>query len=77
MDTSNHFSYTALFEQLGLPSEPAKISQFIQNHQLSESEPIENATFWSPSQAAFIKEAIQNDSDWAEVVDHLSVDLRP
>ena len=35
-----------------------------------------DASFWSPAQAAFLRDALAADSDWAEVVDALSAALR-
>jgi len=75
MDTSSHANMSTLFDQLGLASAPEYISAFIQSHQLSSQQRIENADFWSTSQAAFIKEAISDDTEWAEVVDHLDAGL--
>lgn len=65
-----------LFMQLGLDSDEAAIERFIEQHTLSYAEAIDAADFWSPAQAAFLKECLQADSDWAEVVDQLSVQLR-
>ena len=75
MDTSSH-TMQALFEQLGLPSEPKQIDAFIASHRTETGrDPLEGAPFWSPSQAHFIQEALYQDSDWAEVVDELNVRL--
>ena len=49
---------------------------FIQNNHLPADTPLENAAFWSAGQAQFIHEAIAEDADWAEVVDHLDAQLR-
>lgn len=76
MDTSQH-TMNALFEQLGLPSEDGQIDQFIHTHKLfSDNVKLEDATFWTASQGHFLKEAIQSDSDWSEVVDELNTRLR-
>ncbi|VXB36080.1 conserved hypothetical protein [Pseudomonas sp. 8AS] len=72
MDTSNH-SLSALFEQLGLPAGKADIEAFIRDHQLLEGQGLAQAPFWSESQAAFIGEALDDDSDWAERVDELAL----
>ena len=66
---------STLFDQPGLPSDSKQISAFIQSHKLSNQQRIENAAFWSVSQAAFLREAILEDSDWAELVDHLDAGL--
>lgn len=75
MDTSNHFTLTSLFDQLGLPSDKASINQFIQDHHLKSDQHIKNASFWSTSQAAFICEALERDGDWSEIVDILDAEL--
>jgi len=72
MDTSNHNLQT-LFQQLGLPSEPNQIDQFIRQHRAETGiDRLESARFWTPSQARFIQEAINLDSDWCEAVDELN-----
>lgn len=76
MDTSNHFEISTLFAQLGLDTDKESINQFIQNHHISGSIRLDEAPFWTSSQAAFLREAIEDDSDWAEVVDHLDSKLR-
>jgi hypothetical protein len=76
MDTSLHNPQT-LFRQLGLSDRPQDIVRFIAEHRLSTAaQPLAAAPFWSPAQAAFIQEAIEQDSDWCEVVDELDRMLR-
>lgn len=75
MDTSQH-TMENLFMQLGLQSDEDAIEQFMASHTLQEDEKLENASFWSASQSAFLKECLAADSDWAEVVDQLNVQLR-
>lgn len=75
MDTSEH-SMQALFAQLGLSNSDTAIDNFIENNHLPNEIPIQNAAFWSAAQAQFIREAIEDDADWAEVVDHLDTQLR-
>lgn len=76
LDTSI-YSLSGLFAQLGLPNSPGEIQQFITTHKpLPQAEPLANASFWTPSQASFLREALINDSDWAEIVDELNVLLR-
>jgi hypothetical protein len=76
MDTSDHNSMTVLFEQLGLAAGSEQITKFLREHRLFENQRIEQADYWTPSQAAFLQEAIADDSDWAELVDHLDAALR-
>lgn len=76
MDTSDHHHMQSLFEQLGLASGTEQINHFIHEHNLTHGELIQDAKFWSPAQASFLQEAISDDSDWAELVDHLDVALR-
>jgi hypothetical protein len=66
-----------LFEQLGLPATPEEIRAFLQTHApLPREVALPDAPFWTPSQAAFLREALLADSDWAEVADALSAALR-
>ena len=75
MDTSQH-TMQSLFQQLGLPSEPKQIDQFIKRHRPDTGlDSLQGAQFWSPSQAHFIQEALEFDSDWSEVVDELNIRL--
>ncbi|WP_062063067.1 DUF2789 domain-containing protein [Cellvibrio sp. OA-2007] len=60
-----------LFEQLGLKSSNLAIARFIKLHPLAENVTLQSATFWNPSQRQFINDSLQQDSDWAEVVDQL------
>lgn len=76
MDTSQH-TFTTLFEQLGLPSDPASIERFIMDHSpLPPEIALAQAPFWSESQSHFLHEGIEDDSDWAEVIDELDAQLR-
>jgi len=62
-----------LFEQLGLQSDDASIDAFIQSHTLLNNErPIWEELFWSPSQASLLREVLDEDADWSEIVDELS-----
>ena len=71
MEASFH-SLENLFMQLGLDNDEAAIQHFIQVNKLAASQKLEEAAFWSSSQADFIREALSEDSDWAEVVDQLN-----
>lgn len=64
-----------LFEQLNLDSDPANIDDFIATHQLADDVKLVDADFWSPAQAAFLKEQLREDADWAMTVDELNVRL--
>ena len=75
MDSSVH-NMNTLFEQLGLPSDNASIDQFIRTHILfSQEVRLEEATYWNDSQASFLKQCRDSDSDWYEVVDELNIKL--
>ncbi len=76
MDTSNHCSMKTLFEQMGMDSSIVGMNKFLREHRLFEHQVIAQADFWTPSQAAFIVEAIAQDSDWSELVDQLDAALR-
>lgn len=69
-------SMTVLFQQLGLDSSEAAIDDFIQTHHLPDHIALDEATFWSSHQSLFLKEMIEEDADWALVVDNLSSLLR-
>ena len=65
-----------LFAQLGLPSDEDSITTFIKNHShLASDIMLSEATFWTPTQAAFLREEILKDADWAEVIDQLNASL--
>ena len=67
----------ALFDQLGLDDTDAAIQAFINRHKpLPGNVELHQADYWNPSQSSFLKQAIDDDADWAEVVDHLDVLLR-
>lgn len=69
--------FTDLFAQLGLPTDESGIKHFIASHApLPDNLRLAEAPFWTPAQAAFLREAILQDSDWAELVDQLSIALR-
>lgn len=76
MDMSEH-TLNSLFQQLGLPETDTAIDHFIEQHKGTNRQgPLHEADFWSESQANFLQEAIEEDSDWAEIVDHLDALLR-
>ena len=76
METNLH-SMGNLFAQLGLPSEPTAIEDFIATHRpLGGGVALYRAPFWSASQRAFLKEEIIEDADWAGVIDDLNGRLR-
>jgi len=64
-----------LFAQLGLASDDASIAQFIRTHCAARSVVLSEAALWTPAQAAFLREEILNDADWAEVIDQLNAAL--
>ncbi|CAN5230167.1 DUF2789 domain-containing protein [soil metagenome] len=75
MDLSTH-TMSDLFAQLGLPSEEADIQAFIASHRpLAGGAALADASFWTPTQARFLREEILEDADWAEVVDQLNLAL--
>ncbi len=64
-----------LFLQLGLDNSSRAIDDFIQQNKLSPGQKLEDASCWNDNQAAFIRECLSEDSDWAEVVDQLNAML--
>lgn len=76
MQSSFHY-FSDLFAQLGLGDSPAEIETFVSEHSpLPADTMLEDAPFWSRSQADFLRQAKCADSDWAEVVDTLNAALR-
>lgn len=76
MDKSNHL-FSELFAQLGLPADEPAIRQFLVAHTpLAADIALADASFWTESQAAFLREEILEDADWAELVDQLNLALR-
>ena len=76
MDTSKH-TLSTLFEQLGLASDAKSIEDFVARYSPLPSEvAIQDAPIWSESQSHFLEEGLEEDSDWAEVVDELDAMMR-
>ncbi|GAA5219171.1 DUF2789 domain-containing protein [Corallincola platygyrae] len=75
MYTSPH-DLSALFNQLGLPNDNDSIKEFVVSHRIPEGKNISQASFWTPSQASFLQEAVSDDAEWAETVDQLDAMLR-
>lgn len=69
-------SMSSLFAQLGQPDDDGAIAHFIETHgPIANGLQLHEAGFWTTSQAAFLREAILDDADWAEVIDELNVEL--
>ena len=69
---SYHTKMRDLFAQLGLPSDQKSIENFIEKHSgLARSIHIEDATFWTEHQAGFIRSALVEDAEWAELIDQV------
>ena len=65
-----------LFTQLGLDSSDEAIESFVAKHRgLNESRHIEEAPFWSDSQASFLRSALLEDAEWVELIDQLNAEL--
>lgn len=63
---AGHHRLQELFDQLGLPSTPDAIDGFITRHRPEALGcALPDAPIWSPAQAAFLREAIAADADWA------------
>ena len=67
---------SCLFAQLGEASDEAAISRFIANHGPLEGDvQLHEASFWTASQADFLREAILDAAKWAAIVDVLNSEL--
>ncbi len=65
-----------LFAQLGEPDGTAAIARFMERHgPLDSGTKVHEAACWTPSQAAFLRDATALDANWAPVVDALNVQL--
>lgn len=75
MESPTH-DLKGLFDQLGLDSTEKAIDDFIARHSpLANDMKMIDADFWTPQQAAFLKEELREDADWARVVDDLNLRL--
>lgn len=70
------FSLNTLFAQLGLDDSDAAIDRFIRTHKPIPFGPLHAAPCWNKAQAALLKQAVDDDSDWAAVADQLDALLR-
>lgn len=76
METPLH-NMTNLFAQLGLPTDALSIDSFITSHSpLPSGVALSEAPFWTASQAAFLRDEMLVDADWAEVIERLNGGLR-
>lgn len=76
MESTNH-TLKDLFGQLGLLDSHEEIEGFISMHRpLDGAVRLAEAPFWTSSQANFLRDEINEDADWAEVVDQLNLRLR-
>jgi len=76
MELADH-DLSTLFEQLGLENSDEAIETFISRHKpIPHHVLLHEADFWNTGQAAFLKEALDEDADWAIVVDSLDSMLR-
>ena len=68
---------TSLFQQLGLPAESAEVVAFVNQHTpVAECLALADAPFWNLGQATFLREQLEADAEWAEVIDQLDLLLR-
>ncbi|MGB5444503.1 MAG: DUF2789 domain-containing protein [Psychromonas sp.] len=76
MEMQNH-PLSALFDQLGLDSSESEIVRFInKNAPLTGDAKLHEADFWTTAQSEFLRQAKEEDADWAEIVDQLDAMLR-
>ena len=76
MESTIH-SIGLLFGQLGLDNTEQGIKNFInRNSPLPDRIVLHEADFWNPSQASFLKQMIDEDANWADIVDQLNCMLR-
>ncbi|MAM71207.1 MAG: hypothetical protein CMP91_08715 [Gammaproteobacteria bacterium] len=70
-------SVNDLFKQLGLPSSDVEVEAFINAHgPIKDNVKLYEAPCWSSSQAGFLKDIIDDDSEWSYLADELDALLR-
>jgi hypothetical protein len=70
-------SMELLFQQLGLDGTSQAVAHFIdKNAPIAQEVKLHEADFWTESQSLCLAEMIDEDADWAEIVDQLNVLLR-
>lgn len=75
MERSPH-DMNSLFAQLGEASDAQSIARFISSHApLDGDVQLHEATFWTVSQAGFLREATLDDAEWAVIIDALNSEL--
>jgi hypothetical protein len=75
MERQSHDMHS-LFAQLGEASDDDAIARFIAAHgPLDGGVQLHEALFWSAAQAGFLREAMQDDAEWAAIVDALNSEL--
>ncbi len=75
MDTTPQ-DLSHLFEQLGLENSEESIEKFISSNTILDKVLIFQADIWNESQKSFLKESIEEDAQWSELIDHLDAQLR-
>ncbi len=75
MDTTPQ-DLSHLFEQLGLDNSAKGIDNFIATHTIPANVRLFQADIWNDSQKSFLKEALEEDAQWSELIDHLDAQLR-
>ncbi|MFT4655094.1 MAG: hypothetical protein ACJA0G_000762 [Kangiellaceae bacterium] len=70
-------SMTSLFQQLGLDGTLKGVNDFIdKNAPIPDKVKLHEADFWTQSQSLCLEEMVDEDADWAEIVDQLNILLR-
>ena len=67
----------SLFAQLGLDASDEAIASFLAAQDpIPASVALYDGAMWNASQSTFLRESVEDDADWAEVVDQLDALLR-
>ena len=75
MESTAH-TLAELFAQLGLDDSTEGVDAFIASHRpLPADMKLADAPFWTTAQAQFLRDELNDDSDWAAMVDQLNVRL--
>ncbi|GGB62284.1 DUF2789 domain-containing protein [Shewanella inventionis] len=75
MDTTEN-DLGHLFKQLGLGYTQQEIDSFVSRNKVNKDTLLIDADCWNHSQRAFLKEALNEDAQWSEIIDQLDVMMR-
>ncbi len=67
-----NYTFKDLFAQLGLPNSEPAIEQFIKQRAAFSFSDFGHDPNWTPAQREFLHTALEEDANWARLIDQLS-----